>query len=167
MLKVVSRKFFPLLSLVAVTTGCGKKITEPVTEPVQVVENQELPPTVTLEVKSAVAKKASFKIPKNCILEIPKKLLVKGDSAFGKRIEITYNMLEEFREEYGFKCLYKSAGTPTELKLESCKDSFGGNFGDISGNLEPMDKDKLIQMEILEPHTTNLTVSALFQVDWK
>ncbi|HXH29933.1 MAG TPA: hypothetical protein VNJ01_03905 [Bacteriovoracaceae bacterium] len=167
MLKLLSRKLCPFLSLAVATVGCGKKLTEPKTQPVQVVENQELPTTISIELNTSVSAKAQFKIPQNGWFNLPEKLIVNDGSAIGKEVEISYNVDAEIEEDYEFVCTYTSTGSSSELQLSTCKDSYGGNFGNVMGNVFPMDEGKLIEVRLTTPSSKDLVLNAIYSVVWK
>lgn len=166
MLNLLTRKLCPLMTLAIATVGCGKKISDSDTQPARSTENQELPATMILDLDGT--KGTSFKthtMPKNGSFELPSRLKVTGN-ALGKSVDITYDVDPYDSDNYQFKCSY-TATSPTDMKLNKCVDSYGGDFGNIAGEQFGFYKNDIIEMRFTGAPATDLKVEAFYTVDWK
>lgn len=164
MLRQLTRKLCPLVTLAIATIGCGKKIADPVTEPGLSTDNQELPSAMVLQLDTS---HKIYDVPKNGVIMIPDRLFVRAGSGAGKRVEIAYNLEEgEWDGDLTFKCTYFSNTRTDVMPLEDCS-SDRGSFGDISDQKFSIYYGLQIRMQFTSGDPSGTVVDATYSVDWK
>lgn len=166
MLKALTRKLCPLMSLAIATMGCGKKITEPKAQPARQTQNQELPSTYIIRLDGSEASRKNFYMPGPAQFEIPDRLIVRQGSTIKKVVEIAYDVNEFDSDDYQFKCSYYSSYSPQEMILTSCVDYDGNDFGDLAGQKFTLRYNDIIQMRFTGASASDLIVEAIYSMKW-
>jgi hypothetical protein len=163
MLKLLFNKIGPWLPLV-LSMGCGKQIAETASGGDHIIrDHQELPPVLSLQMKSTRIK--NYTIPRNANFILPERLYARSGDATGRTLTIKYNHEPDYNE-FEFHCLYQAVAK-LEMVLEKCLDHYDREIGPIPTNWFPMDADKLIRMEITGPNDPDFLLDAFFTVRWK
>ena len=173
MLNLLStRTVLPILALLTVSVGCGKKIqdnTKSGRNPSS--QNLELSATPGLTLSSFDLHGESYELLKDGSFVLPNELLVQtGTPQSGSKIKITYNKVEE--EDYEFHCTYSYPGTGKRYKLVNCESIDERDLGVTSENISnirwPMDQGKTIEIDFANAKPlTEVKVQAIFQAVWK
>lgn len=166
MLGLMTRKFFPLLSLAVLTMGCGKEITEAQTSVGKNTENQDLPSVYVLGLKEGDGFRKTIPVPQNATFIVPQSLYVRNGNAVGKKVEITYNMDSSNSDEYEFRCSYYSDLAQDQLSLLHCRDIDNTSFGDIRNIKFSMYFGKTMRIEVTQGWSSTLVIEAFHTVDW-
>jgi hypothetical protein len=165
MLNFVSKKLCPFLTVAIASLGCGKQITEDTSESARIIQNQELPNSLILNLDSQNGLRLDYEIPQNANIVMPETLLVSMNNTDFKQVTIKYN-LDPISEEYDYECTYGSSTSLNELTLKKCLDYFGEIITSTSDFELPIYFQKTIRMELSTPQV-NLNVKAVYLVDWK
>lgn len=165
MLTTLTRKLCPLLSLAIATIGCGKKISDPDSQPSRQTENQELPSAYVLKLDGSQASKKLFPMVRSATFFLPDKLKVREGNSAGKTVEIAYDANPYDSEDYEFMCSYHASSNPAEMVLSSCVNYDGEDYGDVRDEEFRLYKDDLIQMRVRGP-AEGFTVEAIYSMRW-
>lgn len=167
MLKMMTRKLCPLLSLAIATIGCGKKISDAETKPGRTTENQELPSAYVIRLDGTTkASRKNYFLTEDAQFKIPDRLLVRQGSTAGKIVEIAHDVNEFDSDDYSYKCMYKASPNPNEMILDKCVDYDDDDFGDISAHIFTLYKNDIIQMRFAGAASTDLIVEAIYSMKW-
>lgn len=166
MLNSVIKNVLPLLSIAALSVGCGKKIND-----ASVTDGnnngrehpwiEELPSAFRQIVDDSSQNIETSELPKNGWVRLPSKLVARSGPAEGREVHIYLNL--NHRDEYEYKCVYK------DLNFVHCLDQ-GGTvvihswFADYDF---PLDKNSLLKMELINPTHTSLVLESHYQIEWK
>jgi hypothetical protein len=167
MLLRFTKKLCPLMSLMALSFGCGKKINDPeTTGSNQGQQNQTPSSVVVLEIKTSSSYNAFYKIPIPGWFYFPSNLTLKKGSALGKRVKITYNV-----DQYGHdqSCYYGSAVDSKEIPFENCVNDNGDVTVPSASHLSApfvQSEGKQIEMELLNGAASDDIIDAVYTVDW-
>ena len=168
--KLLKKKLCPLFSLVLLL-GCGKKISEAQSDPADTVlnESQELDPRFLVELVESQSLTKTHRITRNGNFRLPQKLFIKSPGrGIGKRVSVTFNQEIEDPSIFELKCTYRSRTQVDNLPFEKCVNSSGRDIGAIDPNEEfTLDANKNLELTLLNPSNTDLTVEAWFEVIWK
>lgn len=167
MLNSLNSKICPILTLMVTLVGCGKNVKDTQADALVTAQNQATTDNVILEVNGAISSSSYYTIPRNGITTLPDKIKVTKGTVGSKKVVITYNIVPEDQAIYEFKCDYTGNSGSTDLYLNTCSDSYGGNFGDVSGAQFPMDAKKLIKMQISGSGNTGVSLNTQFTFNWK
>lgn len=160
MLKVL-RKICPLISL-ALSLACGKELTDPSNDGSSIVNHQELPPVLMLQLKSNLQ---VYQIPRNANFLLPDRLVVRSGDVSGRTVTVRYNLDAE-TNDFEFRCFYLGTSGP-EMLLDKCLDHYNREVGPIPWNWFPMDQDKHISLQISGNAANEIVVDAFYSVKWK
>lgn len=165
MLTSLTRTICPLLSLatLALSTGCGKKITEP--KPASALDVQQQLPN-SLMIVNMTGTYAQQRYPENGDFNLPYELKINRGSAStaGKTVSVYYNVTPS--GDYDLKCVYKGNATGDRMFMSTCYNPAGSVMGTLEQLLnEPVwvSKDRFIKME---SQASDLDVGAIYQVRW-
>lgn len=164
MLNSMNLKICPLLTLMITMVGCGKNVKDTKADALVTAQNQATSENIIVEFNGAPS---FYTIPKNGITTLPEKIKIVKGSMGSKKATLIYNVLPEDHGIYEFKCDYTGNTGSADLYLSSCSDSYGGNFGDVSGAQFPMDAKKLIKMQVSGSGNTGIVLNTQFTFDWK
>lgn len=167
MLKNFKNKLCPLLTL-ALTFGCGKKITESQSDSGKTVQNQNL--TTSIEILKLVTiqgTKKLFTVPRNATFRVPSKLYMERGNGKGKSVSLTYSLDPHDSTIFEFKCIYSSTSQTDEIPLRNCTNDQGEDVGDLSRQDTPLYKDETIEMNLETKTTESLEIHAWHEVSWK
>lgn len=156
--------------MLALSFGCGKKITETETNKSNhITEPQALSEDLTLEVDENVSPVTIFAIPENAMFRIPTELIAKDGKASGKKIVIFYNATGD--NDYKFQCSYSSIDHDTTLAFEKCESNNGNKLISFRENIEdmwfPMNKGAQVKLVLTNPTGTGMKIESIYLVDWK
>jgi len=165
MLKVLNKKICPILTIALATLGCGKQITEDSPEEINVVENQELPAALVINLNSNDNQSTLYEIPQNANIVMPDYLKISGPDSKTKTVVISYNYDVE-SQLFDYQCVYKSIPNQVDLFLYNCNDNYGSTLSEVTNFEFPIYYAKFIKVELIEK-TQDISVSAIFNVDWK
>lgn len=166
MLRTLTRKLCPLMSLAIVTVGCGKKIQEPKAEPTRQSHNQEISSIYKLVLNGSEASYKNYTLPKSAQFEIPKLINVVEGLSEGKKIEIAFDVDEFDSNDFHFKCSYVSSPSQvTFMVLSGCEDYDGYRF-DVDQQIFPQRKGSILQIRFAGSTGKDLSVEAVFGMTW-
>ncbi len=165
MLKMLTKKICPLLTLAMATMGCGKQITEESPAADRIVQNQELPSALVINLNSNNGPETLYLIPENANILMPESLRVSGDDLLNKTVVIYYNF-DSSTAEFDYQCTYKSTVTGNTLNLFKCFNDLGEELTMATEYEFPIYYSKKIKME-LKDFASNISIDAIYTVDWK
>lgn len=168
MLISLTRKLCPLMSMAIATIGCGKKISDPKSQPANNTENSEVLSAYTLKLDGAQGYRKQYQVHRNAHMILPMNLKVRAGSTTGKAVEITYDVNEYDSDDYDFKCIYLPSANPDEMSLQKCHDYYGEDedYGDVSEREFPIAKNQIIQLKFTGVPANGLVVEAIYKVKW-
>jgi len=162
---MLSKKICPLLSLAMATIGCGKQITEENPASDRIVQNQELPSALVINLNSDNGQETLYSIPENANILMPESLRVTGNDLLNKTVVIYYNF-DSSTAEYDYQCTYKSSATSFALNLSKCFNDLGEELSMATEYEFPIYYSKKIKM-VLKDFSSNISIDAIYTVDWK
>jgi len=165
MLKVLNKKICPFLTIAVTILGCGKQISEDTMDEITVVENQELPAALVINLNSNENQSNLYEIPQNANIVMPDLLKISGPDTKTKTVVISYNYDIESKH-FDYQCVYKSIPNQSDLLLYNCNDNFGSTLSEATNFEFPIYYGKFIKVELIEK-TQDTSISAIFNVDWK
>lgn len=166
MLRILTRKLCPLMSLAIVTFGCGKKIEEPKTGPAGQTHHQEMSPIYVLSLDGSESVRNNYYLPRSAQFEIPGRINIRQGSAAGTKVEIAFDVNEFDNDDFHFKCSYvPSPPQVTYMILATCED-YDGNQFDIDQQIIPQRKGSLLQIRFAGSSSDDLIVDAIFGMNW-
>jgi hypothetical protein len=166
MLNTLTRKLCPLMYLAIATVGCGKKITESTSATVRQTENQELPSAYVITINGAENSRKNYWLPQPAQFEIPRRLRVNQGTTFQKGVDISFDVNEFDSDDYQFRCSYVPSSDPSEMRLKSCFDYDGNDFGDVTGHQFSLRTNDIIQIRFTGAQADDLEVDAVFSMKW-
>lgn len=166
MLKTLSRKIFPMMSLAIVTVACGKKIEEQKKASVEQTHNQEMSSVYSLRLDGSESSRKSYVLPKAAQFQIPQRIRVHSGSPLNKLVEIAFDVNEFDHDDFHFKCSYKGKNSINdEMILSHCEDYDGYAF-DVDRQIFPQRKGSIIQIRFAGPSASDMVVEAVFGMTW-
>jgi hypothetical protein len=166
MLQIVSSKILPLISLTALTIGCGKKITDKEGNSLDQRLNQELPATYSIVLDGSSASKQNYDLPMATQFEVPRYVNVRKGNSLNKKVDIVFDLNEWDSDDFQFKCTYIASNNPSKMMLNDCEDYFGQSLGDVSGHLFSLRAKNIIQIKFSGENAPDLLVEAFFIMNW-
>lgn len=161
-------KFLYVLLLLALVTGCGKKINDTggtVTRQLP----QKLERNLTLVVDEVVSLTTHYHLPESALFKLPTELKARFGNAIGKKIQIFYNYSSS--NQYEFRCTYSSTDKDSKLAFVNCETSDGhemiSRHEDINEIWFPVDKGSRVKLELINPSGTRMNIETAYLVDWK
>lgn len=173
MLNLLStRTVLPILTLLTISVGCGKKIQEDSKSGgSRSDQNLELSSTPGVKVNSLDAHGDRYELLKDGSFVLPDQLLIQtGRPAMNSMIKIIYNKVDEY--DYEFHCLYKYGGVGNRYDFLRCENPDNRDLGVKPENLGlinwPMDQGKTIEIDFFGTKpATEVQVQAIFNANWK
>lgn len=165
MLYRLAKKICPFVTLTLATIGCGKQITEEASENARIIENQEIPSSLVVEINTNEGLMKLQQIPRNGNVIMPEVIYATNSESTYRMVTLTYNY-ELDSGKFDYECLYESKNSTLELVLKNCKDYFGEMITSATDFEFPIYYTKNIKMELKTPSSNN-TFKAIFFVDWK
>ncbi len=147
------------------TLGCGKQITEDKTENARIIQNQELPSSLILNLNTNDGFILDYEIPQNANILMPEGLILNTNNNEYKQVTIKYNY-DRQNEQYDFECKYSTSNSTNQLSIKSCQDYFGEVITSITDFEFPIYFQKSIRIELNTP-SINLNIKAIYIIDWK
>jgi hypothetical protein len=161
-------KFLYLVLLLALATGCGKKIIDKGPSRNN-GKTQKLEKNLTLVVNEVVSLTTNYHLPESAVFKLPTELKAKYGNAIGKKIQIFYNYTNA--QEYEFRCTYSSTNKDSKLAFENCETSDGyeiiSNDQNINEVWFPVDKGTRVKLELINASGTHMNIETAYLVDWK
>jgi hypothetical protein len=168
MLKRLVKKFPPLFGLIAICSGCGKKIDEPKNSSIlQQTQNQQTPTLFIVGLDGSLQTKKSVPLPQNAQFEVPGKIRIQKGNSSNKSVEIAYDVNPYDSDDYQFKCIYNGNLPSNEMILNKCVNWDGENFGNVSGHTFSLYKNDIIEMKFSGASAADLKVEAYFDIKWQ
>ena len=173
MLNLLStRTVFPILAMLTISVGCGKKIEEDSKSGgSRSDQNLELSATPGVKVNSLDAHGEIYELLKDGSFLLPDQLLIQtGKPAMNSVVKIVYNKIDE--EDYEFHCLYKYGGVGNRYDFLRCENPDNRDLGVTAASLGsirwPMDQGKTIEINFQgSKPATEVQVQAIFSAIWK
>lgn len=166
MLNTIAQKMCPLLSIVIIGIGCGKKFNEPGTNNNNIIENQEISSVYIMKLDGSVSSRKNYIMPKATQFEIPAQLKVTKGISRGKIVEIAYDVNEFDSDDYQFKCSYVPTSNSSELILKKCVDYYGYDFGDVSNHKFTLHYNDIIQLRFTGQSALDFAVEVVYSMNW-
>ncbi len=168
MLKNMTLKLCPLMSLIFSVVGCGKKIDGTSSSSEIIAPQQVASSRVTLELNTSKNRSYSYSMPQNGNVTQPDKLKVASGNMTGKSIMIYYFVNPADATDYEFKCEYiPSTTVPNVLDIDTCYYPSNVNIGNITGNDLSMLVGDVIRMQLVGSLASPVLVDSFYSVNWK
>ncbi|GEM_PF-2775250 len=169
-----TRTVLPILALLTINVGCGKKIEEDSKAGgSRSNQNLELSATPGLKVSSLDAGPGVYELLKDGSFILPEQLLIQtGHPATNSTIKIVYNKWDDGDYGYEFHCLYKYPGTGNRYDFLRCENPDDRDLGVTAESIQtirwPMAQGNVIEMNFQGTRpSTDVQVQAIFSANWK
>lgn len=166
MLKSLTKKLCPLMSLAITTLSCGKKISESHAGPTIQTQNQVLPSSYVLRLDGLGASWQQTRLPKNAQFEVPSRIRVRAGDSVNKVVELSFDVNNYDSEDFQFKCIYQGVPSEADLILDKCINYDGDHLGDVRGYIFTLYQNDIIQINFTGDTAQDLIVDAVFSMRW-
>lgn len=161
MLTTLVKKLCPLLSLAALTVGCGKKIEDSSSTPIRNIENQVPSSLLILRLQGS---HYTYPADRFGSFKIPSELKVNSGNTAGKLVSIIYDL--DANGAYQMKCTYKGNTSGDRILLTKCVDDLNQDYGPVDRLLDATFYVHPNHYIRLQNQTNDLDVEAIYQMTW-